>query len=228
MKLCAGDKCVFPARAAGLSARSVTSSSATVGVGPAAHRRARAAPKQKKVAWRPANGALASLELELCSLEFELSKAVRRTMGAQSPSSPPSARPPAVQSEALLLQMWGELVEEQRTPVQRLSTLLGGLASNLETGVTNADGEQVVVAALLVSVQLSFSFWYVLGKGALDSGVDPMAFALMRESFASAALWAAALKFEGGLRLQQPGDIGRFVILVRPSTPSACARRHGR
>lgn len=180
------------------------------------------AVKPRVPVFRPATGALASLELELFHIEVELSKAAEKVARAGSSRHEPRRVPVPIWSDhrrdALLLQTWGELVESEedsQAPAQRLVRALEGVTSQVEEGISRmgVDAEQAGVAALLVSVQLAFSVWYVLGKEALDGGCDPFAFALMREALSSAALWAAALKFEGGLRLQQPGDLRRFVIL---------------
>ena len=84
------------------------------------------------------------------------------------------------------------------------------------------DLETVGVDALLVLVQLAFSVWYIIGKAALQDGVDPLGFALVREGLSSVALWGMALKFEGPFTLQRPGDLQKFGVLVGASSSTAC------
>uniref|UniRef100_A0A061RW98 Protein containing duf6 n=1 Tax=Tetraselmis sp. GSL018 TaxID=582737 RepID=A0A061RW98_9CHLO len=73
--------------------------------------------------------------------------------------------------------------------------------------------EGLGVALLLASVQLGFSTWYAVGKSALSDGVDPMAFALVREGMSSAILWAMALRIEGPFELKRKGDLQGFATL---------------
>lgn len=69
---------------------------------------------------------------------------------------------------------------------------------------------QVVLA--LVSVQLSFAGWHVLGKWALDAGAHPLVFALVREGFASVSMLVLAALMERRTKLRKE-DVPTFVLL---------------
>jgi len=71
---------------------------------------------------------------------------------------------------------------------------------------------QVRVALALLSVQLSFAGWHVLGKWALDAGAHPLVFALVREAFASMGMLVLAAAMERRTKLKKE-DVPTFVLL---------------
>eukprot|EP01025_Chloroclados_australasicus_P061689 TRINITY_DN8110_c0_g1_i2.p1 TRINITY_DN8110_c0_g1~~TRINITY_DN8110_c0_g1_i2.p1 ORF type:complete len:483 (-),score=50.89 TRINITY_DN8110_c0_g1_i2:242-1690(-) len=77
---------------------------------------------------------------------------------------------------------------------------------------TSSDSTDTSLTGLLVSIQLSFAVWYVLGGQVLGSA-DPLTFSLLREIGGAGILLYIARKLDGPVKLQKAEDILHFCVL---------------
>eukprot|EP00216_Chloropicon_sp_CCMP2111_P004892 CAMPEP_0198241816 /NCGR_PEP_ID=MMETSP1446-20131203/6510_1 /TAXON_ID=1461542 ORGANISM="Unidentified sp, Strain CCMP2111" /NCGR_SAMPLE_ID=MMETSP1446 /ASSEMBLY_ACC=CAM_ASM_001112 /LENGTH=388 /DNA_ID=CAMNT_0043924693 /DNA_START=429 /DNA_END=1595 /DNA_ORIENTATION=- len=72
---------------------------------------------------------------------------------------------------------------------------------------------QFAAGIVMLLVQVAFAGWHVLGKMALNQGISPLFFALVREGGASVVLLVSALIFDGRPKLPTRREIFIFIIL---------------
>ena len=83
-------------------------------------------------------------------------------------------------------------------------------------GPTSQDGSdkgKTVATVIMILVQLAFAGWHVLGKVALNTGVSPLFFALIREAGASLVLLLLAAIFDPKPKYPSKQEMKVFFIL---------------